>query len=258
MKITDFRVCTVGTGTGVPRVKRRSPATLVKINRHLLLFDTGPGTLRALEEAGRSFRDIDYIFYTHFHPDHLSDLVPFLFVAHSPDYGRKKPVEIWGARGLAKIYHKYVEIFGHWVELSPSELSIKEIDSRQINNFEVPFGKLITYPMYHTSRSVGYRIEIDDVPYLAITGDTEYGENVLKLARNVKILVAECSFPDPKEPRGHLTPSRVGRIAREANCKHLVLTHMYPECDKVNLFEQVRKEFDGRITVGRDLMWIVF
>ena len=55
MKVVDFRICTVGTGTGVPRVKRRAPATLVKINKYLLLFDTGPGTLRALEEAGRSF-----------------------------------------------------------------------------------------------------------------------------------------------------------------------------------------------------------
>ncbi len=253
----DFRICTLGTGTGIPRARRRSPSTLVRLGRYLIIFDTGPGALRALHEAGESFRDINFIFYTHFHPDHISDFVPFLFASRSNEYGRDRAVEVWGAEGIGEIYRMYIDIFGHWVELPKSLLTIREIDPKRISSFDLPFGRLITVPLYHTAKSIGYRIEVEGRALFAITGDTDYGENLKTLTKNVKVLVAECSFPDQRNVKGHLTPNKVGRIAQESSCEHLILTHLYPECDKINIYAQCKKVYNGRLTIARDLMWIV-
>ena len=71
------------------------------------------------------------------------------------------------------------------------------------------------------------------------------------------MLVLECSLPDEKRVKGHLTPSLCGRIAAESNCKKLVLTHFYPSCDNVDIISLCRKYYNGEVIVGEDLMRIM-
>jgi len=61
----------LGSGTGVPSAKRSSPGYFLKVKGHNVLFDGGSGTLRRMEEAGLSYKDVDLICYTHGHPDHV-------------------------------------------------------------------------------------------------------------------------------------------------------------------------------------------
>ncbi len=56
-------------------------------------------------------------------------------------------------------------------------------------------------------------------------------------------LLLECSCPEGHKVAGHLTPSLAGRIARESGCKSLVLTHIYPECDRHDLMTPLRQEY---------------
>ena len=79
---------------------------------HLMLFDCGAGTMWGLAEVGLDFRDLDWLWFTHFHPDHTSDLVPLLFAARSPLYGRKKPLVIGGATGLQDFYQRLHGVYG--------------------------------------------------------------------------------------------------------------------------------------------------
>jgi ribonuclease BN (tRNA processing enzyme) len=55
---------------------------------------------------------------------------------------------------------------------------------------------------------------------------------------------------------GHLTPSLAGRIGKEARCGKIVLTHLYPICDTVDIAEQCRKEYGGEVVIAEDLMEI--
>jgi ribonuclease BN (tRNA processing enzyme) len=55
---------------------------------------------------------------------------------------------------------------------------------------------------------------------------------------------------------GHLTPTLAGRVAREAECKRLVLTHFYPPCDELDITRIVEKEYSGEIILAEDLMKI--
>jgi ribonuclease BN (tRNA processing enzyme) len=55
---------------------------------------------------------------------------------------------------------------------------------------------------------------------------------------------------------GHLTPSLAGQIATRAGVKKLVLTHLYPECDAVDVSAQCRKTYQGPLVVAEDLLEI--
>ncbi|MBN2246028.1 MAG: MBL fold metallo-hydrolase, partial [Candidatus Aminicenantes bacterium] len=109
-------------------------------------------------------------------------------------------------------------------------------------------------PMAHIYESVGYRIEFKDGRSMAISGDTDYCQNIIDLAFKVDILVLECSFPDGKKVEGHLTPSLAGRIAAESRCKKLLLTHFYPVCDQFDIVGQCKKIYQDQIILGEDLM----
>lgn len=111
--------------------------------------------------------------------------------------------------------------------------------------------------MAHISGSVGFRVEFRDGKSIAISGDTDYCQNIIDLGFEVNLLVLECSFPDEKKVEGHLTPSLAGRIALESHCKKLLLTHLYPVCDQFDILNQCRQVYQGEITVGEDLMRII-
>jgi ribonuclease BN (tRNA processing enzyme) len=53
-----------------------------------------------------------------------------------------------------------------------------------------------------------------------------------------------------------LTPDLAGRIAAQAQCNHLVLTHFYPECDPRECSRAAAEHFDGTITAAHDLLKI--
>ena len=110
--------------------------------------------------------------------------------------------------------------------------------------------------MAHISESVGYRVELKDGRSIAISGDTDYCENIVELGFEVDLLVLECSFPDERKVEGHLTPSLAGRIGLESHCKRLLLTHLYPICDQVDILRQCRQVYQGETILGEDLMRI--
>jgi ribonuclease BN (tRNA processing enzyme) len=225
------------------------------VKDHLLLFDCGAGTIWSLAEAGLDYRDLDSLWFTHFHPDHTAGLVPLLFAARSPVYGREKPLLIGGASGLKDFFKRLHGVYGSWIELGSDLLTIQEIEPTGAAEINLAFGKLSTLPMAHTKESLGYRLETKDGLVLSYSGDTEYCSNIVTLAREADLFFCECSFPDNLKATGHLTPELAGRVAREADCNRLVLTHLYPACDEIDVVAACRKEYSGEIVLAEDFMW---
>ena len=118
----------------------------------------------------------------------------------------------------------------------------------------MPFGRLIALAMSHTEESLGYRVETKEGLVLAYTGDTGYCSNAVELGRNADLFFCECSFPDDLKTEGHLSPKLAGRVAREAGCKRLVLIHLYPACDEVDVVSACRQEYSGEIVMAEDRM----
>lgn len=247
-----MEIIILGSGSGVPSLKRGAPGLVIKIGREILLFDSGPGTLDRMLKVGIDYRKLDYIFYTHFHPDHIAELVPFLFACKYHSAPRKKGLKIVGPKGLENLYFSLLEVYGEWITPVKYNVEINELDDKPYS------GKgwtIYTKPLRHTEQSIGYRIE-EDGKSVVYSGDTDYCKEIVELARNSDLFILECSFPERYRIRGHLSPRLAGKIARESGCRHLVLTHLYPVCDKYNIVSECRREYKGKLTLARDLLRI--
>jgi ribonuclease BN (tRNA processing enzyme) len=243
----------IGSGTGIPSLRRGAPGLLVISDGTRLLIDSGSGTLGRMLEVGVTYRDPDLLLYTHIHPDHVSDLVPIIFASKYADQPREKELLCIGGPGFRSYFEKLKSLYGSWIEPKSYQLTIKETSQEAFVYRDL---RILSSPMAHISESVGYRIEFKDGKSIAISGDTDYCQNIIDLAFEVDLLVLECSFPDGRKVEGHLTPSLAGRIALESHCKKLLLTHLYPICDQIDILNQCRQVYSGEIILGEDLMRI--
>ncbi|MEK6545057.1 MAG: MBL fold metallo-hydrolase [Nitrospinota bacterium] len=257
-----MKLTILGSGTSVPSLKRGSPGLVIKAGGKILLFDSGSGTLRRMLEAGITYHDIDYIFYTHIHPDHVADLVPFLFATKYADIPREKNLDIVGGKGFKKFFKKLNKVYGKWLEPELYKIKVREIFNKSVD-----FGdfRVTTKSLAHIKESVGYRIEAkacserseSNGKSIVVSGDTDYCKNIVNLGKGADLLILECSLPDKKRVAGHLTPSLCGRIAAESKCKKLVLTHFYPSCEDIDVAGLCRKYYNGEIVIAEDLMKIM-
>ncbi|MBW1990370.1 MAG: ribonuclease Z [Deltaproteobacteria bacterium] len=255
MKNGGIRATVLGSGTCVPRKRRASSCVWVRTGESQVLFDTGVGAMRRLVEAGGSIADITHLCYSHLHPDHTAEFAPFIFATKYPPHrARQNSFTVVAGRGFEEFHQALESAWGDWVMPHKGIMKLKEVSVRRPERVEFPDFSLTTFPMEHTVQSVGFRLQTPDGRVLAYTGDTDECEHLLELAKDADLFFCECSTPDGLKTEGHLTPSLAGRAAAKAGARHLILYHLYPECDQIDPAAQAAAAFDGRITVAEDLM----
>lgn len=240
----------LGSGTGVPSRRRGSPGYAVKAAGRLVLLDMGAGTLRALAQHGLDFSHLDFLAITHLHPDHVGDLVPFLFATHyALGYTRTQPFMLLAARGFREFHERLKVPFGQWVEPPAGLMALWELAPDGPDEVAVPGLTIRSAPANHIPGSLAYRLETAE-GVLVYSGDTDVSDSLAELAAGADLFLLECAKPY-KIP-GHLTPAEAGRLARRAGVKRLVLTHFYPPCDDVDVVALAAAEFDGEIIRAED------
>lgn len=253
----NISVTILGSGTCVPSLKRSSCSVLMETGGAKLLFDCGPGTMRRLLEVGTKIFDISFIFFSHLHPDHTGELVSFLFATKYPEIERRqKPLTIVAGSGFSEFYTRLKNVYGEWIELKPELLNIVEMDNKGKDSIDFGDFTVKSIPVEHSDESIAYRTTGSDGKSVVYSGDTDFSDNLVTLAKNADILICESALPDELKVAGHLTPSLAGLIARQANVKKLVLTHFYPECDQVDIEKQCRKTWRGPLVLAEDLIKI--
>jgi len=245
----------VGSGTGVPSLKRGSPGYGLRAGGRLVFLDLGPGVLRAMLRYDLNFSEIDVLALTHLHPDHVADLVPFLFATrYALGYSRKEPFHLLAARGFSAFYGHLKKAFGGWVEPPPGLMQLHELDPQ--GREEVVFEEMVikSAATNHTDHSLAYRVEAEGKA-LVYSGDTDESDSLVELAKGADLLVLECA--NPFKVPGHLTPPEAGRLAARAGVPRLVLSHFYPPCDEVDIVALAATEFSGEIIKAEDGMRVV-
>ena len=244
-----MKVVILGAGTAIP-ANGYSPAGIyVQAGREHLLFDAGPGTAQRLRAAGVTIFDLDRIFLTHYHLDHCLDLASILFALRIPEPRRTKSLIVYGPPGLKKLYRQLNRAFHGWLTPRSYGLALKELKETTLR---LPGYTVTSRCMHHSAPTLGYRVEASG-KRLAYSGDTDACEGIVELGRNTHLLILECSMTDERKVTGHLTPTACGRIAEQANCRHLALTHFYPVFKGYDVRKRVRRHFRGRLTLARDL-----
>ncbi len=249
-----WKITLLGTGTATPTLERNASGLFIAAGGLSVLVDLGPGVLRRMCEANIDYKSIDIILITHFHPDHVSDLTPFLFASNYA-YGpfREEPFFLIGPTGIKEFYEQLVSIYGKWIVPTNNRLAIKEMNSEAPD--EMRFGDLLlrSAPAAHSKPALSYRLQANGKS-ITVSGDTDFSESLIELAMDTDLLISECSMPDGFKIAGHLVPSEAGIIAEKAKIKRLILTHFYPPCEEVDIAEQALGTFSGEVIRGEDLM----
>ena len=68
-----MKITFLGTGCPEPSLRRASSGYMVEIGDETLLFDVGGGVFDRLLQAGKKPSDVDRLFLSHLHSDHMMD-----------------------------------------------------------------------------------------------------------------------------------------------------------------------------------------
>src|SRR5215470_6176889 len=102
---SPITVTLLGTGTPSPRPDRFGPSTMIEAGGKKLVFDAGRGLTIRLFQLKVPLGEVDALFLTHFHSDHLNGL-PDIFMTgyvRTPYARRTKPMRLYGPTGTTRI-----------------------------------------------------------------------------------------------------------------------------------------------------------
>jgi ribonuclease BN (tRNA processing enzyme) len=248
-----MRLTVLGSGTSVPHPRRSSSAHWLQAGGGTLLLDiSGPAVHRMAQEA-LDWPDLDAVWVSHFHLDHVGGLAPFLFgTKYAPQTrARRKPLTVYGPRGTEKLLRRFDQAGGYKLFEQPFPLELREVSPRA--EFEVfPGLSAQAFSTPHTSESLAVRLTDAGGTSLVYTSDTGYAEALAAFARAADLFLMECSFFRSKPVETHLELEDAMRLARLAGPRRVMLAHLYPEWDGVDIPAEARKLWDGEVIEARD------
>jgi len=252
----SLKIIVLGSGSCVPSFVRYpasyffSPPNL----KENWLVDVGEGALFRLSEAKESYREIDRIFVSHTHPDHIEALVPLLLALnYTPGFKRQKPLFIYGPDNVWEYLRMRLD-FAPYVKCN---FPLEFIPCSDGSEVKIRDFLLKTEKMVHFEPTLGFRWEIGD-KVVVYGADGALSDALIELSSNADLLISESSYTKNKPGPGHLTTFEAGKVAAEAGARKLLLSHFYPEVAGMNEEEikaQVRSSgYEGQIIVAKDLM----
>ena len=254
-----------GAGSPLPDNRRSGPCTVFIAGKRMFLVDAGSGAARNLARMGFNAGDIEALFLTHFHSDHIDGLGEVMLqrwggAAHRdrlPVYG---PTGVEGVvAGFMQAYtpDKIYRIAHHGENVvppggfggEPHSFEIADPGGRVVLVDE-PDLQIVAFAVNHAPvhPAVGYRIRYKDRTAV-LSGDTSRCPAVEREAKGVDLLVHEAlSVPLVRAlehsaekagrdnlarifddiPGYHTTPEQAAEIARDAGVGFLLLNHIVP------------------------------
>lgn len=253
-----------GAGSPFPDDKRTGPCTLVMAGTQTLVFDAGNAATRNLGKMGVSHGQINAIFLTHFHSDHLDGLGELL-LQRWVSTGNVRPAPVYGPPGVQRVVAGLREVYaqdesyrvahhgeaivpssGFGGEARPFEVTAqRDLLIYQEGGVEVHAFAVDHAPVHP---AVGYRISYKGRS-VVLSGDTRPSDAVRLQSKGVDVLVHEAlSEPlvriigDAALKAGrpnvqklmsdivdyHSSPEQAAQVAQDAQVGYLLLSHIAP------------------------------
>ena len=286
----DMDVLFAGTAASAPTARRGLPATLLRRGGEKLLFDCGEGTQRQLVRSV-GLLQIDAVFITHFHADHVLGLPGML-----KTYGlqaREVPLRVFGPPGLRRLFG----VLGPVIGRLPFEVELEELSAGA--ELEREGYKLAAFEVAHGVPALGYALLEEERPgrfdeararelgvqpgpdfgrlqhgeavgdvtpdqvlgearpgrRVVIAGDSAPCEMTQAVAWRADLLVHEATFSDEDAARAketaHSTARGAAELAAAAEVKLLALTHISSRYPVSALQDEARSAFENTI-IPRD------
>ena len=277
----EFRVTLLGTGSPAPVMQRFGPGVLVQVGGKTLLIDCGRGTTQRLMQSGLRLGQVDALFLTHLHSDHIVG-IPDLWLTGwlETNYAQRKgPFVVFGPAGtqgmmdgLLKAYDWDIKARIADQDLKPANIRaevsefkpgvIYEQGGVKVTAIEVDHGELL-------KPAFGFRVDYAGRS-VTISGDTRFSENLIDKAMGTDLLIhqvaavreALLASPVFKVILSHHTrPEEAGTVFTRVKPKlavyyHFVLlgTPAIPAVTEKDVIDMTRKTYSGPLLIGEDLM----
>ena len=248
-----MKLVVLGSGTSVPHPQRSSSAYWLEAEGRTLLLDVSAPAIHRMPQEGCDWANLDAVWVSHFHLDHIGGLAPFLFgTKYAPQtQQRRKPLTIYGPYGTKKLLERFDGAYDYGLFRQPFPLEIKEVSPRA--EFEVGEGlRAETFSTPHTRESLAVRLTEASGASLVYTSDTGYTEALARFARGADLFLMECSFFRAKPVETHLELKDAMQLARLSGARRVMLAHLYPEWDGVDIAAEAGKLWDGETIEARD------
>jgi len=248
-----MQLVVLGSGTSVPHPQRAASAHWLDTEAGSLLLDASAACIHRMAQEKLDWTGLDAIWISHFHLDHVGGLAPFLFgTKHSAQtQGRRKPLTIYGGYGLRKLFSAFDEAGAYRLLEQPFPVEVREVAPR--TEFELlPGLRAHTFSTPHTRESLAIRLTNGRGTSLVYTSDTGYTEALGAFAEDASLFMMECSFWRNKPVETHLELEDAMQLARRAAPRKVLLTHLYPEWDGIDIAAEARKHWPGETLAAAD------
>jgi ribonuclease BN (tRNA processing enzyme) len=250
---------------------RSQPAQLIEMGDQSFVVDCGEGVTTQLLRAGRDVAEVQKIFLTQLHWDHILGYAGLVWGGWSAG---RPTLEVWGPPGTKKMHEVLFEILYKddvdWSSgIGYARSGIDSIRIHEINEgkvYERDGVKITAAAVKHTVLTYAYRFEYAD-KRIVFSGDTATCDALVKCAQGADLLVQDtCATSSPAyaDDRSrkirelligfHASPAQGGEMAQLAGVKRLVCTHLLPGADANQIRREAADNFDGETIVGCDLM----
>ena len=252
-----MKLVVLGSGTSVPHPTRASAAFWLETETGSVLLDCSADAPHRMAAEDLDWPNLDAVWISHLHLDHCGGLAPFLFgLKWAPQtQARTKPLKIYGCNGLARLL-KAIDDANHYrlFEL-PFAIELEEVVPQ--TGFKLLSGlDAQTFATPHTRESLALRLN-DGRQTVVYSSDTGYAEELAEFAHGADLFMLECSFQRNKPTAKHLELAEAMQLAQIAEPRKLLLTHLYPEWDGVDIESQARQMWAGTTIAARDGLRIV-
>ena len=283
----DLRLVLLGTGNPTPRAHRAGQSMAVLLDGTGAIFDLGPGSAMNLFASPIDPLEIDQLFFTHHHFDHMADFGHFVMARWDQGAGAGDALSVYGPPPLRRIVDLLFGTDGvygpdlqartrhplsqriHQLRGGPMPRTLPVMDVHELEEGEAVATDrwtVTTGPARHVQpylTSLSYRIQTPTAS-VVISGDTRPLPALADFARDADVLVhMAMDLQDDIDRWPEIATSCTGaagaaRIAAQSNVKRLVLVHLGDTCDdparKAAMLAEAHANFPGPITLGEDLL----
>lgn len=274
----EITVTLLGTGAAIPEVERFGPSILVQAGSQTLLFDVGRGAHQRLAQTGVAASQIDAVFLTHLHSDHVVG-IPDLWLTGWLTSRRNRPWEVFGPTGTPAMMNALRVAFSVDIKARIDETGgvVPPAAGAEVNAHEIRSGAVYERDGLRVSAiqvehraiapAYGYRIDYSGRS-VVLSGDTSVSPNLVEAAAGTQLFVHEISEvseailkDNPALARVrtfHVDAAEAGSVfqrvqPRLAVYSHIVLLGVSVEA----LVTRTRATYSGPLVVGEDLMRFV-
>ena len=190
-------------------------------------LDLGSGCLARLT-ALTPPEELTALLLSHWHYDHCADVLPLIYRLEAC---ATQPLHVYAPvdedSPVRKIVQGCTELVLH--DIAPGE------------RFTVGEVQVTAFAARHPVPAVMYRIEQSGKTF-CYTGDTNTVEGLTDFAKDADFLLADGLFTDESwaEGKPHLSASLAAQLAKDAEVRRFVITHLNPTIDPETLLRQAR------------------